>query len=120
MFRKKRQSKMVQETVIEKPKRPEWKSCRYCTKCVPKSGCFNEYRCEDTYRLLIGIEEWDRCDGFCPKDGCVTCNKTKYCKLDHMNEIYADKKVTCAKVDKCASWVALPEITAMLKHEEDQ
>ena len=121
MFRKKK-NKEPMEIKAEQPKRPEWKSCRFCAKCE-----FNPHGmgglhafCTDTKRPITGIDEWDRCDGFYPKNGCFTCNKTKYCKIDHMNEIYIDEKITRVKTDNCSSWVILPEIQSMLKHEEDQ
>ena len=120
MFRGK--SRKIQETIIEEPKRPEWKSCRFCAKCTfnPQGMGRLWAFCSDTNKPTTGIDEWDRCDGFIPKNGCATCNKTKYCKIDHMNEVYADEKITRAKEDKCSSWVALPEIVAMLKHEDEQ
>lgn len=120
MFKKKK-IEVPKETVPDKPKRPIWKKCLYCSKCLPSCGDSRDFRCEDTHDLVCNPYNitlvWDRCDGFTPKHGCETCNKRKYCKIDNMNKIYADKKVTMVRWDDCPEWVILTEIDSMIKHE---
>ena len=120
MFKKKK-IEVPKETVSDKPKRPIWKKCLYCSKCLPYRDDSGVMRCEDTHDLVTDSYYitlvWDRCDGFTPKHGCETCNKRKYCKIDNMNKIYADKKVTMVRWDDCPEWVILTEIDSMIKHE---
>ena len=120
MFKKKK-IEVSKETVPDKSKRPIWKNCLYCSKCLPCNGDSRVKRCGDTHDLVSNTYNitlvWDRCDGFTPIHGCVTCNKRKYCEIDHMNKIYADEKVTTIRWNDCSEWVILTEIDSMMKHE---
>lgn len=127
MFKKKKIEQPEPAVVEEKP-HPRWKICGLCKKWVytEKSGISGyyggvidtNYICNDTKKYTLSFKEWDRCDGFEPKHGCTTCNKRKSCKIGCMNKIYADEKITCIKEDDCTTWVILPEIDAMMKHDE--
>ena len=128
MFKKK--IKQPEPVVVEEEKpHPFWKHCGHCTKYTISDrkgttdvcgwGMTDTFAvCEDTGNFVHSCKEWDRCDGYSPKHGCRTCNKAKYCKIGSMNKTYADKKITCTKEDDCSEWVILPEIDAMMKHDE--
>ena len=126
MFKKK--IEQPEPVVVEEKPRCRWKICGLCKKWVytEKSGISRyfgsvidtDYICDDTKKYTLSFKDWDKCDGYEPKHGCLTCNRVKYCKIGCMNKTYADEKITCIKDDDCPEWVILPEIDAMMKHDE--